>query len=224
MKGIYQYKDLKTGDVVYVGKDSNIEKNTRRKAHLNPSYYDGQPFNRVLQNNPDRYEYSVLWSVADCSTLKLNKMEILFGKIFNPKFNFDKFGKGGCIKHSEETKQKMSKSHKGKTLSEETKNKIGKANKGKTHSEESKRKLSKAHEGKKHSEESKMNMSKAKNSTGYFRISKQKCKTCKRGFRYVYSYYDENGEQKAITSINIKELERKVKEKDLLWYKFDGED
>lgn len=122
MKGIYKYTDLKTGDVVYVGKDSHIDKHNRHKTHLRPSKYDAQSFNRILQNNPDRYEYGVIWASEDCTTLKLNKMEILFGKIYNPKFNFDKFGKGGCNGHTEETKKKISKSNsrywKGKTRSE----------------------------------------------------------------------------------------------------------
>lgn len=133
-KGIYKYTDLKTGEIVYIGKDSNIDKNERYKAHLRPSTYNKQPFNRVLQNNPDRYEYGVIWATEDCTDLKLNKMEILFGKIYNPKFNFDKFGKGGCKRHTKETKQKISKNNakywKGKNLPEETKQKISESNKG----------------------------------------------------------------------------------------------
>lgn len=57
MKGIYKYTDLKTDEVVYIGKDSHIDKKIRYYAHLTPSKYDDQPFNRVLQNNPERYEY-----------------------------------------------------------------------------------------------------------------------------------------------------------------------
>ena len=108
MKGIYKYTDLTNGDVVYVGKDSHIDKNHRHNEHKAPSKYDAQPFNRILQNNPDRYEYGVIWASEDCTDLKLNKMEILFGKIYDPKFNFDEFGKGGCKGHSEKTKIKLS--------------------------------------------------------------------------------------------------------------------
>lgn len=49
-KGIYKYTDLKTGDVVYIGKDSYIDKNMRHKRHLQPSNYDAQQINRILQN------------------------------------------------------------------------------------------------------------------------------------------------------------------------------
>lgn len=42
MKGIYKYTDLKTGDVVYVGKDSHIDKNSRRYDHSAPSNYNNK--------------------------------------------------------------------------------------------------------------------------------------------------------------------------------------
>lgn len=108
IKGIYKYTDLETGDVVYVGKDSHIDKHRRHGQHLQPSSYDEQPFNRVIQNNPTRYEYSVLCS-GEYSDLQLNKLERLFIKIFNPKFNFTTGGDGGTgYKHTEEAKVKMS--------------------------------------------------------------------------------------------------------------------
>lgn len=52
--------------------------------------------------------------------------------------------------HSEETRRKMSESHKGKILSEETKRKLSEANKGNTY-----------HKGKKHSEETRIKISEA---------------------------------------------------------------
>lgn len=110
MKGIYKYKDLETGEVVYVGKDSYIYKNQRYRDHLNPSKYDRQPFNRILQNNPDRYEYSVLYSSDSVSDDDLNMLEMSFIERYNPKFNFTKGGDGSTgYKHTEETKQKMRK-------------------------------------------------------------------------------------------------------------------
>lgn len=45
MKGIYKYTDLKTGEIVYVGKDSHIDKHQRHKDHLKPSQYDN---NRLI--------------------------------------------------------------------------------------------------------------------------------------------------------------------------------
>jgi hypothetical protein len=45
------------------------------------------------------------------------------------------------VKHSEEAKRKISKTHKGRTLTEEHKRKVGEALIGKKHSEETKRKM-----------------------------------------------------------------------------------
>lgn len=234
MKGIYKYTDLKTGNVVYVGKDSYIDKNARHKDHLRPSRYDEQQINRVLQNNPERYEYSVIWETDDCTTLKLNKMEILFGKIYNPKFNFGKFGKGGFTKHSEETKQKLKEINTGKNNPnygnpsnychpEEVRQKISEANKGKPKSEKHKVKLSKAHKGKKISEKTKIKMSKSHNTTGYFRVNKHKCKSYNQGFYWEYLYYDEKGKRVSISSVDIKKLEKRIKDKGLRWERIEND-
>ena len=48
MKGIYKYTDLETNEVVYIGKDSHIDKKARHKDHMRLSLYNKQPFNRVL--------------------------------------------------------------------------------------------------------------------------------------------------------------------------------
>jgi len=50
-------------------------------------------------------------------------------------------------KHSEETKKKMSESHKGKTISKETRKKFSYYRKGRKHSEETKNKMSESHKG-----------------------------------------------------------------------------
>ena len=63
--------------------------------------------------------------------------------------------------HTDETKEKISKTSKGRKLSDETKRKIGEARIGKKMSEESKKKISEANKGKKHSEESKKHFSEA---------------------------------------------------------------
>jgi group I intron endonuclease len=63
--------------------------------------------------------------------------------------------------HTEETKQKMSKTRKGKRLSEETKIKIGLKSQGRKHTKESKKKMSEIKKGKKYSEETKRKVSEA---------------------------------------------------------------
>ena len=57
--GIYVFTDKKTSAIVYIGMDSHIDKTIRIKNHYQPCFRDAQPFNKVLQNNPDRYEPSV---------------------------------------------------------------------------------------------------------------------------------------------------------------------
>jgi len=62
--------------------------------------------------------------------------------------------------HSEETKKKIGKAHKGKVISEEAKKRMSQSIKGKTHSEETKKKISASKKGKKLSEEALKKMSK----------------------------------------------------------------
>ena len=109
-KGIYAYVDKKDNNIVYVGKDSNIYRNKRHKDHFYPAGYNKQVINRVLQNNPDRYEYKVLWEIEDCTNNHLNQMEIYYIKKYNPKFNFTEGGDGiAGLKRTKETKKKISK-------------------------------------------------------------------------------------------------------------------
>lgn len=99
--------------------------------------------------------------------------------------------------------------NKGNKLSDETRQKLSKSHMGK-----------KNHfYGKKHTDKSKIKISKNKNTTGYFRVYKSKEKGCKNGFRWVYRY-KEQGKQKSIKSVDLKKLEEKVKAKGLKWIKF----
>ena len=165
MRGIYAYFDKKDNSVVYVGKDSSLDKQRRRYDHQAPCNYEVQPFNRILQNNPNRYTYQVLtWNVTDQETL--NALEIQYIRQYNPKFNFTDGGDGMLgFKHSEESKRKMSEFHKGKVLSEETRKRFSEVKLGERNNMY----------GKKHSKNTKKLMSLAatrlKNKTGYYRVS-----------------------------------------------------
>jgi len=223
--GIYCYKDLENNnEIVYIGKDSNIHYNNRHYDHISPSKYNQQQINRILQNNPHRYQYNVLksWETSKYSNRLANALEIIYIKRYNPKFNFTKGGDGLT----------------GHNHSEETKRKIGKANTGKRHSEETKRKISKNNKtgkgsanhfyGKKHTLETRKKMSdakkRAKNKSGYYRVSKKRDTTCKQGFLWNYQYYDDNGKMKRIVSVDIHKLEEKVKSKGLEWLKYETEE
>lgn len=77
--------------------------------------------------------------------------------------------------------------------------------------------------GKKRSEEARKKISKAKNTTGYYRVGKHKSPECRQGFRFCYRYYDDDGKRHAISSIDIKKLEKKVKAKGLEWFKLEDD-
>ena len=94
---------------------------------------------------------------------------------------------------TKEHRQKLSESHKNKVFSKETCEKIGK------------------------------HRSIASNTTGYYRVSKYKCKTCKQGFTYVYEYINENKQRKTLSSIHIDKLKDKVLSKGLEWIEYGGE-
>ena len=126
--GIYCYIDKKDDSIVYIGKDSYIHKNQRDMQHKAPSLYNAQPFNQIIQNNLDRYEYKILEKgISDETTL--NELEINYIKKYNPKFNFTKGGDGTTgYKHTEEAIQKIINSKRGKPRSDETRRKVSKNN------------------------------------------------------------------------------------------------
>ena len=211
MKGIYQYRDLETGEIVYIGKDSNISSNKRHTDHFKPSEYNTQQINRVLQNNPNRYEYSVLYSSENVTDNTLNRLEMSFFERYGPMFNFTKGGEGKLgYKTSEETKKKISDSLTGFKHSEETRRKISQGHKGQIA----------WNKGKKMSDDVCHNLSKGHNTSGYLRVYIKKDKTCTQGFKFVYQYFDRNGKRKQISSVDIKKLEGKVKLKGLPFKKF----
>lgn len=217
--GIYCYKDVKTNEIVYVGKDSHINEDRRHRQHLTPSGYDRQPFNRILQNNPTRYEYNVL-KKGNFDNKWLSFLEIIFIKRYSPKFNFTVGGDGskGYV-HSEESKLKMSESHKGE------KNHFY----GRHHTEESKQKMREAVSGeksywygRKRTNENKIKVSKSSNTTGYFRVCKVKKPKCKQGFMWEYKYYDEDKKRHTLSSVDINKLKEKVLAIGEIWYEFGG--
>ena len=152
MKGIYGYFDKKDNACVYIGKDSNLEIDKRHYDHRSPSKYNSQPFNRILQNNPNRYVYKRIY---ECPThlddIDLNGLEMQFIEALNPKFNFTIGGDGSNgFKHSLETRKKISEIQKGKNnhnygkhLPEETRKKISETLKGRKRPEESEKKKGK---------------------------------------------------------------------------------
>ena len=207
-RGIYQYTDLKTDEVVYVGKDSNIHRNQRHTDHTNPAMYNGQPFNRVLQNNPKRYEYGVVCEAEHYSDVYLNCLEKGLIKSLNPKFNFTVGGEGTKgLKHSIESRKRRSEWMKGNDHSL-----------GYKHTPQHNKKISESKKGVPQPKNSTLNMIRTKNTSGIYRVSKQTNNNFKQGFRWIYQY-DDNGKRRVITSVDLEKLESKVKSKGLDWIK-----
>lgn len=158
--GIYTYWDNVKNCYVYVGKDSNIDKKARHNAHIAEYNYNKQPINRIIQNNPERYEYRIIME-GNYNEWELNQMEKLCIKSFKTfkedypdrnVFNFTKGGDGSLgYKHSEETIKKISESNSGEN------NPIWK---------------------------------KSQNTSRYYRVSKIKDPQYEKGFRWIYRYYD----------------------------------
>ena len=102
---------------------------------------------------------------------------------------------------------------------------------GKKHSDETKKKMSEQMMGEKHhmygkhfSEEHRKNLSKSLNKTGFFRVTQEKNKGCKKGFIWVYSYYTKRGErQSRISSTSLHRLKERVLAKGLEWFIIDEE-
>ena len=138
MKGIYGYYDTKNNEIVYIGKDSHIDKDRRKRQHLQASNAKAQPFNRALRNNPQRYIYKRLYECPPhLDNTDLNGLEMQYIEALNPKFNFTKGGDGvSGIKLSETHKQRIkenaSRYWQGKSRSDETKRKISEKLKGRT--------------------------------------------------------------------------------------------
>lgn len=131
--GIYGYWDNLKDELVYVGQAFDIK--LRHNEHMSPSRHGAQTINRALQNNEDRYTLIVL---KECGIDDLNHWERTLIALFNPKFNYTGGGEGSRgFKHTEETKQKLSKmlsgvnaSNYGKKFTDEHKRRIGESNKG----------------------------------------------------------------------------------------------
>lgn len=247
-QGIYCYIDKKTNSIIYVGKDSNIQHDTRNKEHFCKSKYNEQQINRVIQNNPNRYQYKVL-KKGNFSQELLNSLEIIYIKRYNPLFNFTKGG-DGCMgyKHTKSARKKISnamlgnKHFEGKHHSEKTKEKIRQSKIGEKNpmkKKENREKVSKSLKklysdktkhpfyGKHHLSSTKEKISKTQsknhNSSGYYRVYKHKSKTTKQGFIWEYRYTDKDGKRKKICSIDIQKLEERVKNKGFDWVCFKDE-
>ena len=113
---------------------------------------------KIIVKNPENFSESVVLFQDFCYSMDISD------KLKIKKKGIRSMRKG--MKHSDETKAKISVGNKGKKLSDETKAKISVGNKGKKLSDETKAKMSAAHKGKKLSDETKAKLSAAHKGNG----------------------------------------------------------
>lgn len=175
---IYGYTNLESGRM-YIGQTIHPER--RWKVHRYGKYKTG--WHKDYQNNPDKYEYSVI--EYDVPEDKLDDREIFWISFFDSYHNGYNLTPGGSLStgfkdkhHSDESKHKMSEAHKGEKNpfygrhhSEETKQKMSEVSKKLWQDEEFLKKIKNRPKlygekngmyGKQHKEESKHKMSEAK--------------------------------------------------------------
>jgi group I intron endonuclease len=225
--GIYLIENKKTGQK-YIGQSYNIERRWREHLRCKDrkrSYID----NAIHKHGNEKFTLSIICELEKDDDL-LNEMEKYYIWKFNTyedknHYNLTPGGDFSPMKLPGMA-AKISKKLKGREFSEEHRKNISEAQKGKKISEKTKNKISKATSGENnpmfgrhHTESARFKMSCRRNSTGYYRVYKYMDKKCKQGFRWRYSYYDENHKQVAISSVDINKLEEKVKSKGLPWYK-----
>ena len=149
--GIYMIQNLVNGKM-YIGQSVGIED---RWGHHRSELRRNDHGNEHLQSawnkyGEDNFEFTV---ICECEESQLNTKEIYYIaklKTYDHDFGYNKTYGGDSERPTEETREKMSKAHKGHIVSEETKRKQSEANKGENNGSkrpEVREKLSEAHKG-----------------------------------------------------------------------------
>ena len=190
--GIYKIEN-KINNKKYIGQSKNIHRRWKQHKHyLNKNQHE----NQYLQSAWNKYgENSFNFEIiCKCNEVELNQWEEYY---INKYDTFSDRNKGYNLQSGGDYKQ----------LSNEVCKKISQKNSGKNHHGYGKL-LTTTHQKK---------ISGTTTTTGYFRVTKHKDKTCLKGFRYIYRYY-QNGKRKEISSVNITKLERNVIKQGLDWF------
>lgn len=237
--GIYGYQDIKTKKILYIGQTitSFIERD-RKHRNSNPQTL----CDRKLQKYPNKYKMIPIksFSIGTVSTDFLNPLEKYFVKKFNTFHNMNpqawNLTSGGDNFISSNIRNKnISLSQNTTGYRWVSKIKSDRYTQGfyfsYSYYKNGKRKLLRSVDINKlkqmvlennlpwerlPGEYKKIKPYESNNILPY--ITKSKCNNCKRGFIFRYYYYDENeGKRKSISSVDLKDLKEKVKNKGLLW-------
>lgn len=202
--GIYYIKNIVNGKY-YIGQSFDIER--RLRVHLR-ELRNGKHDNVHLQRAFDKYkESNFTCKILECCTINdLNDLECYYISkydSFENGYNMTEGGDGAPgFHHNTETRKKMSEVQKEVYSLESAREKFNVLFK----------------DGMPLS--CKIKQSKTKgNKTGYFRVRKLKRNDTNSGFIWCYRYR-KNGKDFALYSVDIKKLEKKVKDRGLEWIKF----
>lgn len=211
----------------YVGQSIHIYQ--RWKEHINSSNMSMRIDRAIKKHGAENFELKVICEIEQNDDL-LNAMEEYYiweYNTFEDDFHYN-LTKGGEApmrgrRHTDATKEKISKATYGFKHTPESKEKISKAMYGKNNPNYGKKGKEHPCFGSKRTLKTKQKISEARNTTGYFRVNKNKNTKCRQGFYYSYRYFDDDGKRHAISSVDIEKLEKKVKAKGLEWFKLEDD-
>ena len=164
---------------VYVGQTIDFYQrvNSHKRANNSAPYLH----NAIKKHGIDKFDFIILENNIPTKYLDVREMFWIeqIDCVAPKGYNLTQGGEGGIP--SDETRQKMSKSQKGRTFSDEHKRKISKSQKGRTFSDEHKHKISESKKGRTFSDESKRKMSESKKGKKHTNESKRKMSESKKG-------------------------------------------
>lgn len=85
--GIYVYRRVEDGRIVYVGKDADLRTNRRHYDHNRKDFKEGkrgQLINKVLQDNPASFVYQ---QYLFCDYDEIDTLEAVLIDYYRPEFN-----------------------------------------------------------------------------------------------------------------------------------------
>jgi group I intron endonuclease len=194
--GIYKITNLTPNEItyinkVYIGSSANIK--SRKSQHLNElrknKHKNKHLQNAFIRDGEENFKFEVVIYIEKIEDKKLLKEELLKwenleinkykkqdGTIDHDKcYNFlATAGSNLGYRHSKETKEKISRAHKGCIVTKETKEKISNSSKGHIMLEKTKEDISKALKGKKLSEVTKNKISRSNSGKKRSKESKRK--------------------------------------------------